>query len=554
MIGADAYWLTEGELSNSQKSEHIPPRRRAGSRHRGSRVTPHGPSVVVVLRRIVRLQVLAEPGCVGAASIDRVSSELMRASVKHLLAFLAGTREARVGSVQVFPPVDADQLARELNLQDRASAAGKGGQPAPDADGPDSNERSIVFEVERYNRRAREDYDEARSIYEGRIRRAQVTGSQETMIAAAAQNAVSDLRAAIVNDTNHLHVLRQEVTERERELTRFRQKNQLDRAPHLRSPRGELIVLLLFVLFVLVESVLNGMFFAKGSETGLIGGVLQAFVLSLLNVGLAFAYAWRLLPLLFDRRTTRRWGGAVLGTLFLAWLVFVNLLIGHMRDAFVAGEGNVKEAELLARLSQGPFLFDDANSLILTFLGIGLGLLALLDGASLQDLYPGYARVGRARRQAITDYSNAKAARLGRLKARRDQGIEEMTNALTRIHDAHYEIQVAIEGRQNLHRLFTAYVDDLGSLHDQLVLRYREANAQARSVSPPQYFARAVAKPAFLHPPSLDAIADTSAAARTTLEEHINQHIGSINEEFQNALHGYSTIDELTEEPKRAPA
>src|ERR1051325_271284 len=478
----------------------------------------------------------------------------MRASLRHVLEFLAGSREARLGTVQVFSPANVDQLAHELNLEEKGAAAGKAGQPSSDAVEPDSTERAIAFDIERYARRAREDHDEARLIYEGRIRRAQITGSNETAIAAAAQNAVSDLRAAIVNDKNHLHVLREQVTERDGEFIAFRKRNQLDRPPHLRPAGGELIVVLLFILFVLVESVLNGMFFAKGSETGLIGGVLQAFVLSLLNVGLAFAFAWKLLPFLFDRRRDKKVIGWACAALFVVWLLSITLFIGHMRDAYITSAGHVSELELLKRMREGPFLFDDANSLILTLLGIGLGLLALVDGASLQDLYPGYARVARMRRQAIMEYASNKTAGLRRLKLRRDQAIEEMTNALVRIQDAHYEIQLSIEGRVNLHRLFTAYLGDLAQVYDQLVLKYREANARARTQPAPQFFARPVAKPAFLSSPALDGMSDTSKEARTSWEQRIDQHIRAINEEFEAALREYSTVDELTEELKGAPA
>src|SRR5258706_579570 len=358
----------------------------------------------------------------------------MKRSLRHLLDFLGGTREARLGTVQVFPSVNIDQLARELSLQEKATEAGKSGQPPTDSDSADSTERAVTFEIERYARKAREEYEQARSIYEARVRRAVIIGAQQIAIEAAAQNAIGDLKSAIVNDKNHLHVLRQEVSERDREFKHFRQKNQLDRPAQLRSPTGEWFVILLFVFFVLSESILNGMFFAKGSETGLIGGILQAFILSLLNVGVSFGFAWKALPLLFDRRRSLQFSGAAFVVVFLMSLITVNLFIGHMRDRYVASEGHVPMPELMAQLRNGPFHFQDANSFILTLLGIGLGLLAYVDGASLQDVYPGYARVGRARRQAITDYAKEKTRRLKRLNERRDLAIQQMTSALSRIH------------------------------------------------------------------------------------------------------------------------
>jgi len=478
----------------------------------------------------------------------------MKSSIRQILDFFGGTREARLGTVQVFPLLNIDQLTTELRLQENGEKAGKGGQPSPDADSPDSNERSITFEIERYARKAREEYEQAKSIYEGRTRRAVITGSQQVAIEAAAQNAIADVRAAIVNDKNHLHVLRREVTERDRELKNFRRKNQLDRAPHLRPTAGERFVVLLLVFFILVESVLNGMFFAKGSETGLIGGVLQAFVLSLLNVGMAFMYAWKALPLWFDRRPSGKWLAALLTLLFSFWLVGINLFIGHMRDAYVASEGHVGMAALVDQLRNAPFVFEDANSFILTLLGMGLGLLAIFDGASLQDLYPGYARVGRAARQAITDYAKGKTTRLRNLKLRRDQAVLEMTAALARIKDAQYEIQLSIEGRSSLHKAYTAYLDDLAHAYEQLVLRYREANAKSRSVRQPSFYGRPIGRPPFLQAQRLEAIPDTGEDSRRELTQRIEQHLRAISEVAEQALHAYSTVDELTEAPERASA
>src|ERR1051325_3298004 len=65
---------------------------------------------------------------------------------------------------------------------------------------------------------------------------------------------------------------------------------------------------------------------------------------------------------------------------------------------------------------------------------------------SLSGVCTGSANAG----QAIMEYASNKTAGLRRLKLRRDQAIEEMTNALVRIQDAHYEIQLSIEGRVNL--------------------------------------------------------------------------------------------------------
>ena len=49
----------------------------------------------------------------------------MSGSLKDILAGLMGSREGVLPSIQSFPPLDLDQIARELKLNSRAEEAGK---------------------------------------------------------------------------------------------------------------------------------------------------------------------------------------------------------------------------------------------------------------------------------------------------------------------------------------------------------------------------------------------------------------------------------------------
>lgn len=476
----------------------------------------------------------------------------MKRSVRQILDFLGGTREARIGSIQVFPAVDVDQLANELRLEEKGGEAGRANQPSSDDESPDSNEREILYHIERYSRKAREEYLEARSIQEGRVRRGAITGAQQVAVEAAGQNAIADLKAAILNDRNQLHLLKHEVTERGHEFRTFRNKHHLDRPPRLHSPRGQLFLALLLVLFLLLESILNGTFFAKGSEGGLVGGVLQAFVLSLLNVGVGFGYAWILLPRLFDRRVQVKIVGAALAIGFVAWVFILNFTIGHIRDLYIGAQGSVATKAVFDRLTTRPFLLDDANSLILTLLGIGLALLSVLDGIWFGDPYPGYAAVGRDRQKAIASYADGKKNCLIKLTERRDQAVEEMTDALDQIRDSQYDVQLAVEGRSNLHQVYMAYLDDLAHAHEQLVRRYREFNQRARTTPPPGFFKTPVPRPAYLSPFPLDKLPDLGEGERRDLTNRIEQHIRAINQKVEEALTEYSTVDQLTDEETHA--
>src|SRR5262249_25956247 len=140
-----------------------------------------------------------------------------------------------------------------------------------------------------------------------------------------------------------------------------------------------------------------GSFFAEGSESGLIGGLAQAFVLSLLNVGGAVAYGIYGARLLCHRQ----WSVRVLGiTTTLAYAMFalaLNLTVAHFPDLYVMNAGQVRADDVLQRLANGPIRFRDVQSWILGIFGVGLSLGVLIDAFGLDDPYPGFGDVGRRR-------------------------------------------------------------------------------------------------------------------------------------------------------------
>ena len=99
----------------------------------------------------------------------------MAKSVKDLLERTMGAAEAVPPTSQTFPPLDVEQIARMLRLDERAEKAGRARQPAADADGPDVAELEVLGIIEEAARKANEDYLSQRDFYEGRIRRAAIT-------------------------------------------------------------------------------------------------------------------------------------------------------------------------------------------------------------------------------------------------------------------------------------------------------------------------------------------------------------------------------------------
>lgn len=472
----------------------------------------------------------------------------MSGALRDLVRSLMGSREGVLPSIQAFPPLDIEQIASELHLDAHAKESGMLNQPAPDSDVEDAAEGDILAEIELRARKAEEDYRSQLDLYDGRIRRALISANQRTSIEAAGESALTDFKVQAIDDFNQLYNASQEVKGREREFDTFRTAHNLVRLPNVVSTRERWFRGLLLAIFVVLESILNGLFFAKGSEAGLIGGVTQAFVLSVLNVGPAVLYALYGLPRVTHVRLIFKVVGWVVTLLYAAWAVGINLFIGHFRDLFIQKAGDVAVIDIVSRLTTAPLILVDTNSLVLVALGVFLSVVSFIDAAGMDDLYPGYGAVGKRRVDAVSAYADYKARCLAGLTQRRDSAIEDMSRVINLMQTAEYELRLAVEGRSRLHDTYRAYLRHLADSYFRLLQRYREANIRARSQPPPARFLKPPAPPDFLvEPPPLELL-DLDKNVSAHVIERMEHFIKAINQRFEDAVRQYQTVVGLTDQ------
>ena len=229
---------------------------------------------------------------------------------------------------------------------------------------------------------------------------------------------------------------------------------------------------MIICLLLVIESLTNGVFFAEGSSTGLIGGVIQAIVLSFLNIGAGLLFAFYLLPYAHHRRGTVKAGGILAVVCYIIWVLTLNIGIGHFRDLFARQEGHVSMAQLWSHLTAGLFAFADARSLILVGLGIAFSLVAVIEATGLDDPYPGYGALGRRSSEAITDYGDHRNRCLQDLRARRDEAIDAMSRVIEEVRGKEHELGLSINGRNRLHQQYAGFIEHLNQAQARLLQRY----------------------------------------------------------------------------------
>lgn len=469
----------------------------------------------------------------------------MSRSLETLLTLINGSRDAIRPSIQTFPPLNVEQIAAELAVDERARMQGADGKPPADAGAPDSEELAIAEEIERRARKAAEEYRAALELYESRIRDAIISTELRVEVESSGEGAVSDFSLRAVNDANHLAALEHEAKGRDAEYVAFRDKHRLERMPRIVSGRERLFRGVVIAIFVILESMLNGLFFAEGSEAGLVGGVIQAFTLSLLNIGAAVLFALYGMRLLIYRNFAVKLVGVCALLLYVVWLFGLNLLTAHFRDDFIASAGDVSALLLWQNFVRAPFALADAQSWLLAFLGVGFSLSALISAAGLDDRYLFYGDIGRAREDAFKRFNDEKTLSLEGFMQRRDEAVEQMTQVIAALRRQEYDKRLAIDGRNRLHRDFTAYLDHLAAAHQRLITRYREANEEARGgEGVPAYFRQPPARlPCLDPPPPLAAVPELDDDARDAAIERMRHFIKEVNAEMTRYGAAYRFAD-----------
>jgi hypothetical protein len=472
----------------------------------------------------------------------------MEGPLKALLARLKESRDGQLPSTQSFPPLDVEQIARALAVDSRGAENGRVSLPGAQDTQPDSVELDILAEIEKRYRKALEEYRTELATYETRIRDAAASSDFRVEIESAGQNALADFQAFAINNRNHLVVVQAEARGSHDEYQQFRARNALVRLPRLVSDPARALRWIVIAIVFLLESILNGMFFAEGSQAGLVGGVLQAAVLSLLNLGGAVLFATYGLPALLHRRVGVKLMGALMLIAYVAWWFALNLLIAHFRDAYVANAGNVQMDALWAHIVSHPFSLADAKSWMLCVMGMGLSLGTMISAAGLDDVYWGYGELGRRHARTAQRYAHEQEAGLIAIQQRRDDATEDMRQIIQELRRREYDRQLAVNGRARLHREFCVYVDHLAVSYERLVVRYREQNkCQRGSGEPPEFFKTRPARPAFLHVYELEQLPGSDDQVRVVAVDRMEHFIQAVNAEFASSVKQYDTTHAFAE-------
>lgn len=239
-------------------------------------------------------------------------------------------RHPFIASDKIFLELDLEHLKKDLRLEKEAKNRGERNNPPSETAIFDDVENKVITAIEFAKRGAYQELIDYQKTYNDRIRACNFQ-TRLLDLATSADNAISDFKVRVHDGKDKLFEFRENVANINQEFYQFKMEHGIDRTPAF--PNSRLFHFSIPILFVTIEALLNGSFLAKGHEFGIVGGVFEALVIALINVGTGLMVGWTAVREINHRKVFRKLLGFSISLVYLVLLLAFNLTVAHYRDA-----------------------------------------------------------------------------------------------------------------------------------------------------------------------------------------------------------------------------
>ncbi|MCO5092606.1 hypothetical protein [Bosea sp. (in: a-proteobacteria)] len=273
-----------------------------------------------------------------------------------------------------------------------------------------------------------------------------------------------------------------------REYAFFNYENKLSADP---SPDKWQFILFFLVVPLVIESLLNGNFFAEASDFGLIGGAATAVIISALNIALGFCMGVGPARYCQHVKGSHLFWALPAYAGMIALIVLFNLAVGHYREMLIANP-DARSFQVMPRLMENPLAIYDIKSVALVIIGCLVAFVAATKGYSAFGTYPGQASAYKRWRQRWSAVEEERrrldATLLPELEAvrGRSDGFREDC------HDELRRLQGVKAAAETARDLYLSRLGQLRAAKDAAMMQYREANLRVRTDLPPAYFTQSL--------------------------------------------------------------
>lgn len=251
-----------------------------------------------------------------------------------------------------------------------------------------------------------------------------------------------------------------------------------------------------FILFFLVvplviESLLNGNFFAEASDFGLVGGAATAVIISALNVALGFFMGVGPARYCQHVKSSHLFWALPAYAGMIGLIVLFNMAVGHYREMLIANP-DARSFQVMPRMMENPFAIYDIKSVALVIIGCLVAFVSASKGYTAFGTYPGHATAYKRWRQRWSAVEEERrrldAELLPELEAIRTQvdGFREDCR------DELGKLQGVKAAAEKARDLYLSRLGQLRAAKDAAMMQYREANLRVRTDLAPAYFTQSL--------------------------------------------------------------
>ncbi|SDJ86036.1 hypothetical protein [Microbulbifer yueqingensis] len=253
------------------------------------------------------------------------------------------------------------------------------------------------------------------------------------------------------------------------DLEIFRNRNGLTRDAVYRE--SKLLHYSVIFFIVICETALNSFFLSKGSQLGLVGGFFQAFIISVVNLGLAAFMAFSLRNL-FHVNLLHKSLSLVLFLAVTAMAAFFVLGVGHYREALETDPFAASGLAVTSLLQQ-PLSIRDFNSWIMVVVSAMAVMLLVAKFFVVDDRYPGYTAVTRRLRVLQAQWMAQCAAAFTELRGQADATRQEVSKREQQIRSEFIGFKASIERSDHVRREYEEDIVKAQGLLDELIRHYQ---------------------------------------------------------------------------------
>lgn len=405
--------------------------------------------------------------------------------IKKMLGDPSSPRHDRIESTLNFMQLDTDGMRKRLDLDAKGRERGERNSPASDTTGFDDVETEIITVMNSEKDLAHNQYLHARAVMVDRANSYNFL-TRLLEIGAVSDSAIADFQKAIQNGSNFLFQERRKLLQLHDAITKFKEKHHLDRPAYY--PESRVLKFAIVAVMFLIESAVNATFLAEGDNLYLIGGLGKALGITFINVAISFMIGWHITRWIMHRS----WFAKITSFLLTAaWIggVFVgNLGVAQFRLASSGPDAEHAAGIAIQNLLTMPFNLPDIVAWVLFLMGFFFALIALGDGFTMDDSYPGYGPLSRALDGAERDYAQEKEGLLEELEDIKRSAERKMVDCGRDINAWQGGYRNLVARSETLRQKFISHLDHVEHVGNALLQAYRGENMRRRTTPAPKRF------------------------------------------------------------------